>query len=322
MKALGIHDRPGEKRRAFFLALGFVLLTWAAWSAAASVPAGASLSASLEKDAARTGEELWLTLRYDLPEGARLPENPVVDGIEILTVVERVVSTGKIKLRFLVDRLESFETGPIGLTFIDNDGNEQRIETEAVIVSVLSNLGEKPEEAALRPIQDILSITPKWLPYLPWAVVAVVLLCLMIAWLRWRRKRCISRSAEAAIDLPHILAEKEIDHLEAAGLFEGGDVKAYYFQFSEIIRRYMGAIRHFPAIKMTTEEIGRQVGNHFRDQEVVPMLRQADLVKFADTVPTRDNKEQNVQAARAYIRQTSPEPAEVRENRNEAAGGS
>ena len=47
-------------------------------------------------------------------------------------------------------------------------------------------------------------------------------------------------------DPPHVRAEKEIDNLIASGLFETGDVKAFYFIFSETIRRYMESIRRFP----------------------------------------------------------------------------
>jgi hypothetical protein len=105
---------------------------------------------------------------------------------------------------------------------------------------------------------------------------------------------------------PHIQAEKEIDQLLAGELFEKGEVKTFYFIFSEILRRYMESIRNFPAAEMTTEEIVRHVGNTSQDQEILPLLRQADLIKFADTVPTPDRKLRDVEAARSYIRQTRP----------------
>ena len=73
--------------------------------------------------------------------------------------------------------------------------------------------------------------------------------------------------------------------LVAGRLFEKGEVKTFYFNFSEIIRRYMESIRYFPAAEMTTEEIVRRVGNNSQDQEILTLLRQADLVKFADAAP-------------------------------------
>jgi len=110
--------------------------------------------------------------------------------------------------------------------------------------------------------------------------------------------------------------------LAAGGLFERGEVKTFYFIFSEIIRRYMESIRHFPAAEMTTEEIARHVANTSRDQEILPLLRQADLVKFADTIPTPDRNVRDIEAARAYIRQTGPMQADALDARHHPEAGS
>jgi hypothetical protein len=302
--------------------MGFVLLTaWTAWSETESALPESSLSASIEKSSSKIGDLLWLTVKYDLPEGGHLPEDPVVRGIEKLNIVDRVVRAGEIKIRFIVDRLESFQTEPISLTFIDKEGSEQQIETAPVTIAVLSNLGEKPEDATLRPIQDIMPIGSRWMPFLLGAAAAGILLCLAIGWLRWRRKQGPGRMLTATAAPPHIRAEKEIDQLVAAGLFEKGDVKKFYFIFSEILRRYMETIRHFPAAEMTTEEITRHVGNTPQDQEILPLLRQADLVKFADTIPTADRKVYDVEAARTYIRQTCPMQTEALDARYHAEAG-
>ena len=70
--------------------MGFVLLTvWIARSETESALRESSLSASVEKSVARIGDLLWLTLTYDLPEGRHIPDEPVVGGIEMLTIVER-----------------------------------------------------------------------------------------------------------------------------------------------------------------------------------------------------------------------------------------
>jgi hypothetical protein len=238
-----------------------------------------------------------------------------------LNIVERIVRPGEIKLRFIVDRLETFQTEPISLIYIDKGGNEQRIEAAPVTIAVLSNLGEKPEEATLRPIQDIMPSSSRWMPFLPWITVAGILLCLAIGWLWWRRKHRPGRIMTATADPPHIQAEKEIDQLVTGGLFEKGDVKTFYFTFSEILRRYMESIRHFPAAEMTTEEIARYVGNTSQDQEILPLLRQADLVKFADTIPTPDHKVHDVEAARTYIRQTCPMQTEDIDARHHPEAG-
>ncbi|MDB4444126.1 hypothetical protein N9174_02160 [bacterium] len=102
-------------------------------------------------------------------------------------------------------------------------------------------------------------------------------------------------------------AKKDIDRLEAQRLFEKGLVKEFYFGFSEILRRYMESLRHFPAAEFTTEEIAHHADNE-QDRKLLPLLRQADLIKFADVIPTPAGKEEDVKTAISYIQETSPPP--------------
>ena len=328
----GIHIRCWQ---IVLCAMGFVLFAASAtWSGTVSTPSVSTLPvptllASVEKSSARVGDSVWLTLTYNLPKGAQLPEDPVVGGIEKLNIVEQVERTvertgertGEIKIRFLIDQLESFKTDRINFAYFDKNGNEQTIETDPVAITVLSNRvsnrvssrvsnqSEKPEEATLKPIRDIIPLSPIWMPYLLWAAAVLgILLCIATGLIWWRRKHSAGKITATTVDLPHVLAEKEIDQLVARELFEKGDAKTFYFVFSEIMRRYMESIRHFPAAEMTTEEIMRHARTNTRDQQFFPVLGQADLVKFADAIPTPDRKTQDIKTARAYIRQTCPAP--------------
>ena len=307
-----VHEPPKGKRPVVVWTIGFVLLAVCmAWSQTKSVSSAASLYATVDKGTARIGDLIWLTLAYELPADSRLPEDFVLQGIEKLHIVERTVHTGEIKVRFVVDQLETFSIGPVGLLYTDKDGNEQQLQSTPISIDVLSNLGEKPEEATLRPIQDIIPSSSRWIGHLLWVAVTGVLLCLAIGWLWWRRKRLPGSITSTITDPPHIRAKKEIDELVAGELFEKGRVKAFYFDFSEIIRRYMESIRKFPAVEMTTEEIIRHVGRNIDDQKILPLLKQADLVKFADTIPSPDRKSRDVATALDYIRQTGPKGTET-----------
>lgn len=262
------------------------------------------LVASLDRESARVGDMVWLTLHYSLPADARLPEKPEIKGIEELTITDRVKEMDHIKIRFLVDRLGAWKSGPISFTYFDKNGKEKTMNADPVSLTVLSNLGEKPEEARLKPIQDIIPITPRWLTYLPWAAALAGLLFIIAVLMWWYRKRRARDILPEMIDPPQIRAGKEIDRLETQGLFEKGKAKAFYFILSEILRRYMESIRHFPAAEYTTEEIAHHIRNNKEDRKILPLLRQADLVKFADIVPTPSRKDEDIQTARSYIRET------------------
>ena len=70
------------------------------------------------------------------------------------------------------------------------------------------------------------------------------------------------------------------------------------------MRRYLESIRDFPAAEYTTEEIARHIKGE-QDRKLLSLLQQADLVKFADNVPTPSRKEEDIKAALAYIRESS-----------------
>ncbi|MFC1814650.1 hypothetical protein ACFL0M_01660 [Thermodesulfobacteriota bacterium] len=264
-----------------------------------------SLSAGLDRNSAKVGSMVELTLSYRLPEGGRLPEKPQIEGLEGLTIRERVIGPDQIRIKLLVDRLGSWKSGPLSLTYVDKAEKKQALKTDPVSLTVLSNLGEKPEEAQLRPIQGIIPIRAVWLKYLPWGAGLLGILLVGAGVLWWHKRRRARQKSWEHEDPPHIRAQKEIEQLEARKLFEKGYIKGFYFPFSEILRRYLEFLRRFPAAEFTTEEIARHLDNE-QDRKLLPLLRKADLVKFAESIPTLATKEEHVREALSYIRATSP----------------
>jgi hypothetical protein len=266
---------------------------------------GPSLTASLDRDSATIGSNVVLTLRYRLPEGAGFFDIPEIKGLENLTQVDRDIGPGAIRITLLVDQLGSWKTGHLSVSYLDKEGMTRSLTADPVSLTVLSNLGVKPEEAELRPIQGIIPTASLWLKYLPWFSGLLGLLLLVFGLIWWQKRRRRNEAFAMAQEPPYVRAKRELEELEAQGLFERGQSKAFYFCFSEILRRYLEALRGFPAAEFTTEEISARL-RHEKDRKLLPILRQADLVKFADTVPTTARKEEEVKAALTYIHETRP----------------
>ena len=264
-----------------------------------------TLSASLDRDSARVGSVVMLSLSYQLPEGAHVPEEPEIKGLEGLTIIDREVGVDLIRVKLLIDRLTPWRSGPLSLSYLDKEDKTHTMTTYPVSLNVLSNLGEKPEEARLRPIQGIIPIKAVWLQYLPWGgyLLGVLLIVLGLVW--WYKRSHGKKRLIVFEEPPHIRARKQIEGLEARGLFEKGDVKGFYSLFSQILRRYLESLRGFPAAEFTTEEIERHIDND-QDRKLLSLLRHADLIKFADTIPTPAKKEEEVNEALSYIQETSP----------------
>jgi hypothetical protein len=282
-----------------------ILLLWAPllWPQDEERAPDPPLTASVDQDPAKFGSIVVLTLAYRLPDGGYLPEDLEIQGLEDLSTVGMETTPAHIRIKLLVDQSDLLQTGPLLLTYLDKEGDKQVLTADPISITVLSSLGERPEEVQLRPIQGIIPIKTLWLRYLPWGV-GLLLVLLAGAGLFWwhRRGRFQTISAEV-LDPPHMRARKEIEQLEGQRLFEQGQIKRFYFSFSEILRRYLEALRGFPAAEFTTEEIALHMDNE-QDRSLLPLLRHADLVKFADTVPTPARKEEEVTTALAYIQET------------------
>jgi DNA-directed RNA polymerase sigma subunit (sigma70/sigma32) len=96
--------------------------------------------------------------------------------------------------------------------------------------------------------------------YRLWILGGIALLLLAVVcewWIRRRRGKGTKVTDETP---PDKLAMRALKDLDALKLFEKGRIKDFYFGFSEILRRYLEAIRGFPAAEYTLEEIAKKLG--------------------------------------------------------------
>lgn len=266
-----------------------------------------TLSASLDQPSVAVGGVVWLSLDYRLPPGGRLPEKPEIKGLDGISVLTQTIDPGQIRLQLLVDHLGPWRSEPISLNYLDATGQTRHLTAPPVSIQVVSNLGEQAQEAELRPIRDIIPVQSIWQTYRLWLGAVGALILTGVAFWWWHKRRQKTGAVAEYQEPADVRARRELLGLETQRYFENGQVKKHYFVFSEILRRYLGAIRNFPAVELTTEEIARHVRAE-PDRNLIALLQGADLVKFADTVPTQARKEADIKAALAYIRQTGPPP--------------
>ncbi|MCF8144751.1 MAG: hypothetical protein K9N21_12610 [Deltaproteobacteria bacterium] len=273
-----------------------------AWAGGSDLPEP-RLKTRFIPDSARVGSMVELALTYRLPEGAKLPPEPLIKGLEGLDVVGIQKNNGEIRIRLLVDRLGEFKTGPLSLAFLTPEGSTEFLHTDPVGLTVLSNLGERPDEARIKPIYGIIPTGSGFMESLGWGLAALGACAAGLGIFLWLRRRRKKRGLPRVQVPPHHLAEKEIHALASQEIFEKGHVKEFYFRFSEILRRYLESLRGFPAAEYTTQEIALSIQAP-EDRKILPLLQDADLVKFADLIPTPARKRDEIEQALAYIRET------------------
>ncbi len=305
-------------RPLFLLACLFV---WAWSGVCGGAETEPEMTASLVPNQTRVGGVITLTLRFQLPEGAHLAPETQVMGLEGFQVLDRHVTlkepeknhaeqknhiapvSGECGIRLMVDRLDSGPVGPISLSYVTAEGNKASVEAAPVSLTVLSNLGDKPEAARLKPIYGIIPTGDTWKKYRFWILGGIALLLLGVICEWWIRKRRGKVARVIEQTPPDKLAIRGLKALDAQKLFEKGRIKDFYFGFSEILRRYLEAIRGFPAAEYTLEEIARAAKKK-EDQPLLSLLRRADMVKFADSAATTARKDEDMETAFVYIRST------------------
>ena len=123
------------------------------------------------------------------------------------------------------------------------------------------------------------------------AIVAITFL----AYTRASRRRPLPLGSAGQLRSPYEWAISELARVRGLDLQEAGELKEYYTEVSEILRRYVDAEFGLETIEGTTAEVSRQIRRTALEwklgHRVLSILLAADLVKFARYLPTRQEVE-------------------------------
>ncbi|RMF81630.1 MAG: hypothetical protein D6744_06940 [Planctomycetota bacterium] len=122
-----------------------------------------------------------------------------------------------------------------------------------------------------------------------------------------------------------MLAMRELAELSSGDHFERGAVREFYYRLSEIVRVYIERKFGLAAPEMTTEEFLVRLA---RDRSAVPydadrlraFLEECDRVKYAAYEPRREDGEQSISAARAFVDATAAAVAAAQKSGADAPG--
>ena len=127
---------------------------------------------------------------------------------------------------------------------------------------------------------------------------------------------------------PWEVAAQELERVAGLDLPGRGEMREHYTMVSGILRVYLGntCLKNtdsLSATDMSTEEISgaiwRSSLRHEYARLSIELLREADLVKFANHAPTADRARAIVGEARNIVDATRPAPEEAAEPSSEPA---
>lgn len=188
-------------------------------------------------------------------------------------------------------------------------GDTLRFEVPATI--------DDPRPERLRPLHSVGEIDPRWGPTLALAALVLALLGgVLVWWLRRRARRSIERPAPPP-EPAHVVALRELDRLERAGLVSAGRFEEFYVRGSHVLREYAGRRFGVPVLDRTTTETVDALREHpvasGHLPGVVPLLAAADEVKFARHRPEPVDGETWLRRAREFVEATRPRPGPTAE---------
>ncbi|MBX2972191.1 MAG: hypothetical protein KF797_03725 [Flavobacteriales bacterium] len=289
---------------------------------ASAQPGRGSVDVRMDTTVIRIGERAKLHMEVSYPAGISLIWPAVGDTLtaHIEVVADSGVDTTEgseglmRQLRTL--SITSFDSGFWAVPpfrFIVNgtpmDSDPLLIEVRTVQVDVT-----KP----VRDIKDIHELPfsiAYWIrKHLLWIAggAALVALAVAIVLLLRRRKPAVAQ-AEPEVQLP--LNERitaALHALEKERVWQQGDHKTYHSRLTDLLRGYVEERYRVPALESTTDELLKElrVSPLSTDQrgQLENMLRLADMVKFAKTLPSPQENEQMMAGALRFVRETAPRP--------------
>jgi len=258
---------------------------------------------------------VWITVpagvRMLAPEGLDVPEDLLLlrEGIALkreilsgdhvrydLTVPLRVAGVGWIRIPAQRLRFELPAGGEIGVT------------VPKVRFHTGTHFPTEVDPAPAAPVPPVPLAETHWV--LIWALiilgVAVTAVATTLAVIRWRRLH--RRQPPPPPVPPHERARARLMRLAASDLLEKGAFAAYYTELSETLREYLGGRFDFDSMDLTTTELTQRLKRVRMEgmilEEVVVMLGDFDLVKFAKVEPTPDSARDALRQVERLVERT------------------
>lgn len=251
----------------------------------------------------RIGEQFMFQIAVEDTSHVILPKK--LENLRSLEVVEQFANdTIKSTLvkKYLIT---GFDSGafyiPSQQIFIRN----RAYFTDSILINV-ATVAVDTTKQGLFPIKAIQTepyIYDDLQPYFLGAIIIALFIAAVLYYLIKRRKPQATNQKTTESLPPFEEAIKRLLELDKKLLWQNNEIKKYYSELTEIVRSYMERELKIPALEITTHELietlhGLHASNTITtSQETIERLNQlfqeADLVKFAKSIPLSHEIEQN-----------------------------
>jgi len=286
-------------------------------------PVDWAVAASVDRTAVEVGEDLALTLvvRHP-PEGRYIaPPDTAFTPFDVIGKSEEEVSPveTRLQIRLAAYRLPGDVEIPALRIQYRNEGKVESLSTDSIPVKIVTSL--TPEVTEIHDIKEPLDLSvPRDFRLFWWLLLALA--AAILAYLIYRKLRKEPEGVGVPAWTPplppaDVEAEAALKRLAEKDLIRKGELKAFYTELSEVMKRYAGRRFEVPYLERTTSEVLSDLKPRKLAQGAVfdlrAILEASDLVKFAKLMPKAAEAEASFALALSWIEKTRPVPAPASE---------
>ena len=260
-------------------------------------------TALLDTNSILIGEQINFNINNPISETEVWPtyDEFLADGIEIIKEGKLDTNKNLISQNFIITVWDS------GSYYIPPISFSENSKTQGLLLNVQTVILE--EGAELKDIKQPMKAPIGWSDIWPW-LVGIIVLALIIFLLK---KYVFNKKDEVKIEKPKVIipaditAIQQLTALDEAQVWQAGNIKQYYTELSEIIRRYTENRFNFIALELATDEIISELKSKVNNEQLASitiLLQRADLAKFAKSKPDENENKESMQLAKHFVGQT------------------
>lgn len=288
----------------------------------------------LERSTILIGEQVQLNVRVVYPNNQVmrlvLPEDTLVSGVEIIesVLVDSIVVNNLLNEMVYNVTITSFDSATYMLRNINALVGDS-VYTSTDELSLIVNTIPIDLSVPTEPMDIKGQWRPKfvWQDYLLYLYILLAIVALIVAayylrrYLIKRRKRQDEAPEEIYLQDPYLEAIQSIQILKRQELWEHNQVKEYYTQLTDILRRYLWRVYAIDTMDKTSSEIletfRTKIGKDRMYTELSRILQTADLAKFARYQPDSNDNISLLSASIAFIEEHKPAAEETKKEGGE-----
>ena len=285
------------------------------------------IESSIDSLSIKIGQELTYKIEVDVDTTSLVvfPEGQTFQPLEMIESYP--VEDTKMNDRFkLIKRygLTQFDSGKYTIPRQKVVIGDYEFMTDSLQVEVSNIVVDTTKQGLydIKPIIEVDKSSSKWWLYFLGILLILAFVAFLLYWFIWREKP-LTDEEKVALLPPYERAKLALKALDNAHYLENNEIKAYYSDLTQIIRKYLDEKVYDRALESTTDELinrlnllrdGNQIDISKDDiKNIETILKRADLVKFAKSKPDVELAKldrNTIDLEIDQVKQALPEPTE------------